>query len=89
MSCCKFGPIIKDGVVVGFYWSCSGDPDERMAQYAMEDMEQQRAEMERDAMGLFDPNRIDTRRARKEFGDRNMVNLGRRANRVPSNARRI
>ena len=36
----------------------------------------------------WDPNRCDSRRVRRELGDR-MVNLSRRANRVPSNARRI
>jgi hypothetical protein len=54
-----------------------------------EEYELARIEFERMNTPLFDPNRIDTRRVRRELKEPNMVNLGLRSNRVPASAKRF
>lgn len=77
----------KDGQVVTFFTDHFGTEEEwelRMAGIYLDDPQ----EPEPVPFRLHDPNRIDSRKVRRELGDR-MVNLGRRANRVPSTAKRF
>jgi hypothetical protein len=95
---CDVFPIFDAaGKHIGFAWQCGHklpngeleDPDQRFARLMEDEYERDCAERERSLRGLDDPNRIDTRRARRELGDRQMINLGMRVNRVSARARRL
>lgn len=70
------------------YYQCHIDPDFLMPQTYLPMMIAQAEEILHDTEPLFEPNRIDSRRVRKELKD-NMVNLGNKVNKIPNNAMRI
>jgi predicted CoA-binding protein len=81
--------VTVDGKIAYFSCHCDPDnPDYYEAEYLLDYLVHLRR-ME----PLHDPNRIDSRRVRKELKDSErkltIVNLGDRVNRVPSNAVRI
>ncbi len=93
---CQVVDIIENGKVVGraFQCSCHRLPngelesmEERWVRTSCEDqMREIEYEMAREATGLHDPNRIDTRRVRREFREPNVINLGRRVNLISARA---
>lgn len=76
---------MPDGTQVNYY-QCVCDPDDpsNYIDHAILDYEEYLRELE----PLFDPNKIDSRRVRRELGDK-LINLGLRASRVKSNRRRL
>jgi hypothetical protein len=72
-------------------FQCNCSEEAQLARMAEADYDQyaaDKAEHERSLLGLDDPNRCDSRRVRRELGDR-LVNLGGRVNRVPARAVRF
>jgi hypothetical protein len=66
-------------------WVCA---DAEMDYYSGQYVRDMELEELRKATDNFDPNTCDSRRVRREF-DRDWINLGMKASRIASNARRI
>lgn len=47
---CEVGPIIQDGKVIGYAWTCRGTEEERFERYAREEYEIALAEMIHDKL---------------------------------------
>lgn len=79
---------LRDGTVITYFqdkWYSEFDQGNSLCDAQHEsDM----ALRERELTPIFDPNKIDSRKVRKELKDK-FVNLGRKVNRIPSTVKRI